>query len=463
MKYYPIILIFLMSLFISSCTDTISDMGKGTLSYADSIIVKSDIFNLSSSTDSVQAIISSKPDSFLLGTFYDPKFGSIKADILAQLQYPENFKIPTGSVADSAVISFTFFSSFGSTSSPLGISIYEMTDSIRYRDTLKSNINPNLYCDKTIKLGEKFFTSGISSSTSKTIDFKLDNNFLKRFFNDTYYNKNFTKFFKGIYLTTNFGSATMLNIGRRQLNLFLYYHYQGLSKDIHGKDSIINIKDMRVFPANKEVRQVNCIQHPDRKHINLSRDTVTYLSSPANLQTLISLPLDSIKKRLDSKINEKKLTINSSILKVNITETDKDTLLHPVVKYVLLVKDDATLVKNILVNGELPVSTSSVLGRYTVAQIGTTSNYERYYSFDIAALIANELKNSGTNATTLKLRMIPVAVETTTSTSGTTSISSIKQQYLMSAVTLRSGKVIDPKSGDKVTAPLTLKMIYSGF
>ncbi|MEI6554734.1 MAG: DUF4270 domain-containing protein [Paludibacter sp.] len=460
MKLYPVILIFLLSMFISSCTDTIPDMGKGTLSYADSIIVKGDTFHINSKTVFVDSIIS-QPDSFLLGTFYDSKFGTVKGEILAQLNYPEGFKFPVSSKVDSAKIMLNYYSCFGSTTSPLDISIYEMTKPLIYTEIYPSNIDPSIYCDpKTrVKIGEQIITAGKNSSTSKSISFKLDtaSAFVKKIKNDSYYNSTFTNYFNGIYLTANFGSATMLNIGRTQLNMFLYYHYQGIVKDTHGKDSIIYRNDMRVFPANKEVRQVNCIQHPDRNTVVAPKDTVTYLSSPANLQTLVNLPLDRIKDRLKFNVNDKNKTpyLNSAILKVNITEIAQDTTLHPVVQYVLLIKDDKTLINNIFANGELPTATNSVLGRYTIAQVGTTGIYERYYSFDIAALIANELKNAGPTVSPINLRMIPVAVETATNSNGSVSITGIKQQYLMNAVTLSSGK--------STTSPTTLKLIYSGF
>jgi len=470
MKSYPVILIFLLSLFISSCTDTLTDIGRGTLSYSDSIIVKTATFHISSSTMFVKSI-TSQPDSFLLGTFNDTIFGTIKAEILAQLNCPKGYTYPAGTVADSAKIFLSYYSCFGDTLSPMDVNIYEMNlKTFSYTGSYASDINSAEYCDRSIKLSERIFKASKNSSTRKTIAFKLDNSFVNRFKNDAYYNQDstFTKFFKGIYITANFGSATLLNIGREQLNLIYYYHYPGYKlKDIHGNDSTVYINRTLTFPASKEVRQVNCIQYPDRNTVVAPKDTVTYLASPANLYTEINLPLDLIKTTTASYTKGKKLTINSAMLHVNVTNTATDTILHPVAKYVLLIKDSGQSIDNFFKVNSLPVDTSSVLGRYTIAQIGTSSNYERYYSFDIAKLIANELKNSknsATPATSIKLRLIPVAVGTVTNSStGSVSISTVKQQYLMNAVTLRSGKEINPNSGDPVTAPMTLKLIYSGF
>ena len=459
MKSYPVILILLLSLLTFSCSDSLTDIGKNTLSGSDSIIVKGDTFHLSSSTVFVKSI-TSQPDSFLLGTFYDTKFGTIRAEILAQLNCPVGFKFPKNSVPDSAKIFLSYYSCFGDTLSPIDINIYEMNkDTLSYSGVYPSDTLPSYFSDRSIKLGEQLFKAGQNSSNRKTATFKMDNTFLKRFFDDSHYNSKsaFTNFFKGIYVTANFGASTLLNIGRKQINLIYYYHYpSNVTKDIHGKDSTVYISDYLTFPASKEVRQVNCIQHPDRSSVVLPNDQLNYISSPANLQTQITLRLNDIKNKLNTGVNGKKLTINSALLRVDVTNTEEDTVHHPVVKYVLLVKE--SLRDSVFLNKELPYDTRSVLATYTSAlKYGSTTEYEHYYTFNVAKLLANELKNAtpGSPIPALKLRLIPVAVGTTSSSSGTVSISSVKQQYLMGAVTI--------KSAQNTSSPMRLSVVYSGF
>lgn len=458
MKSYPVILLFLLSFLTFSCTDTLTDIGKNTLSNSDSIIVKGDTFHLSSTTVFVKSI-TSQPDSFLLGTFYDTKFGTIRAEILAQLNCPVGFKFPPNAIADSAKIYLSYYSCFGDTLSPIDVNIYEMNKAtFSYTGVYASDTLPSYFSDRSIKLGERIFKAGPNSSTRKSISFKMDNAFLTRFKDDTYYNSTsaFTNFFKGLYITANFGASTLLNIGRQQLNLFYYYHYPAYKlKDIHGNDSTVMVSDYLTFPASKEVRQVNCIQHPDRSSVVLS-DQTNYISSPANLQTQVTVKLNDIKTKLNAGVNGKKLTINSALLRVDVTDTEQDTLLHPVVKYVLLAKE--TAIDRIFNNKELPIDTCSVLATYTTAlKTGSTTEYEHYYTFSVAKLIANELKNAPKDKPIqpLNLRLVPVAVGTTTSSSGTTSISSVKQQYLMGAVSV--------KSAQNTTSPMRLSIVYSGF
>ncbi len=459
MKSYSVILLILLSLLTFSCSDSLTDIGKNTLASSDSIIVKGDTFHLSSSTIFVKSI-TSQPDSFLLGTFYDTKFGTIRAEILAQLNCPVGFKFPANAVADSAKISLSYYSCFGDTLSPIDVNIYEMNKAtFSYSKTYPSDTLPSYFSDRSIKLGERIFKAGKNSSTRKTINFKMDDTFIKRFSDDSYYSSTaaFTNFFKGIYITANFGASTLLNIGRQQLNLLYYYHYPAYKlKDINGNDSTVMVSDYLAFPASKEVRQVNCIQHPDRATVVLPNDQLNYLSSPANLQTQVSLRLNDIKAKLNAGVNGKRLTINSALLRVDVTDTEKDTVLHPVVKYLLLVKK--TAIDRVFNNNELPTDTCSVLALYTSAlKSGSTTEYEHYYTFSVAKLIANELKNAkpGSIIPALNLCLIPVAVGTTSNSSGSASISSVKQQYLMGAVTVKSAQNTD--------SPMRLNIVYSGF
>ena len=456
MKAYQFISLLLFSFLITSCSDNLTDIGKSIQPSSDEIFVGTDTFHLKSNTIFIDTIFS-RPDSFLLGTFYDTKFGTIHADILAQLNCPEGFKFPANAIGDSAKISLSYYSCFGDTLSPLDINIYEMTgQTLSYTTAYPSSLNPDTYCDKTLKLGQKVLVAHKNSSVSKKVDIKLDKAFVDRFRNYNYFKTtgDFLDFFKGIYITTNYGSSTLLNIGRKQVNLFYYYHYEAYkTKDIHNNDSSVYVYDRLPFSASSEVRQINHFTYPDRTSIVKFTTEENYLASPANMHTKIDLPLKRIQTRLNTGINTKKLAINSAQLKIEVTNTQQDTILHPIIKYVLLVKESAF--KRFFSNRELPADTCAILGRYTSSlKSGSTTEYEQYYNFDISKLISNELVVNKNSNELLTLRLVPVAVGSTSSSSGST-ITSVSQQYLMGAVTL--------KSGLNSTSPMRLKMVYSGF
>jgi hypothetical protein len=458
MKAYPIILILLLSLFVSSCADSITDIGKGIQPSTDQISIGTDIFHVSTNTLFVDSIVL-KPDSFLLGTFYDTKFGTIKADILAQVDCPVGYKFNPNAKVDSAKIILSYRSCFGDTLAPLDINIYEMDkQTFLFSGVYPSNLNPLDYTTLNKKLGERIIRSGQNSTYGKNIEFRLDTNslFVKGLRDDTHFKSNdaFNQFFGGMYINTKFGASTLLNLG--SINLIYYFHYTYPTKNINGRDSTAIVNDKIPFSANSWVRQVNRIQYPDRKTVVKLSNDKNYLASPVNLQTQVVINLDSIQKKLNAGINGKKLTINSALLRVDITDTEQDTILHPVVKYVLLVKESA--INRFFNNKESPSDTCSVLAHYTTNLItGTTNTYEHYYTFSLAKLIANELKRvpQGSAIKPLNLRLIPVAVNTATSSNGSVTISSVKQQFLMNAATILSGS--------NTTSPMRLKMVYSGF
>src|ERR1035437_2292066 len=459
MKSYPIFLLFLLSLFVFSCTDNLSDIGSGIQPLSDQITVKPDTFHLTSTTVPVDYIYS-KPDSFLLGTYYDAKFGSTKAEILAQVNCPVGFKFPDNAVPDSASVQLLYNTWFGSKDSPLDVNIHEMNKgTFNFSQLYRTDIDPTVYTDKLVKLSERIFSAKDAvklRADTTAIVFPLNSSFVKRFFDSSFYasTDTFLTHFKGMYITANYGSGTLLNIS--QINLMYYYHYTYITQNVHGGDSTVTVNNNLFFPANSEVRQVNRFLHLDQATVVRPADSVNYVASPANLDTRIIIPLNKINQRMNDSIRNKKyLTINSADLKVEATDIITDTVTAPTTKYLLLIKESA--INRFFNNKELPSDTCAFLVQHTVSLVVNTTNvYQDYYTFHIAKLIANELKIAKQTPSIpvkdqLNLRLIPVQV--TLNSSG--AVTAVKQDNLMSAVTIRSGK--------NTYSPLRLKLVYSGF
>jgi hypothetical protein len=439
------------------------DMGVSIQPTSDAINVAPDTFAIATENVFVDNMIQ-RQDSFLLGSFNDAKFGTTQADILAQVNCPIGFKFPPRSQPDSAKVVLYYRTWFGDSYSPMNVNIYEMNKStFQYTKSYPSNLDPSVYTDKSILMSNMIFSAKDALKTridSTSIIFKLSKSFVTRFFPDTtktYYTgeSDFTNnFFKGMYITADFGTATMLNISQIDLDYYFHYTYNKL-----GKDTVVN--NVITFPANSEVRQVNRFLHPDttaiRQQLN-AKPNVNYVSSPANIQSRVIVTLRRIKTRMATVIGNKKLILNSAIVKVEATELDSSALHLPMVQYMLLIKEPA--LTNFFKTNQLPSDTCSILASYTKSLNSTTGLYEYYYSFNIAKLIANELKNANYNKTELAdkllFRLVPVTVKyTTNSSTGTSTLTSVKQQPLMSAVTI--------KSGQNSTSPMRLSMVYSGF
>ena len=146
----------LLTVFFVSCYNSEDNIGVEIQPTADKITLKADTFHLSSETFPVDRIVS-QPDSLLLGTFIDDVLGTTRADILTQLALPTvNFTYLDESVAttipDSAVVTLSFNSYFGVSTSPVEISIYELKTKLKDKENYYSSIDPAAYVDFSKKL-----------------------------------------------------------------------------------------------------------------------------------------------------------------------------------------------------------------------------------------------------------------------------------------------------------------------
>jgi len=454
MKSYPIILLSLLSFLFFSCNDDLTDLGVGIRPLSDSISIGTDVFSVSTKSIPVEYIIS-RPDSFLLGSYYDNKFGTLQADIFAQLQGPigVSFPVVPNAAPDSAILYLYYQSWFGDSYSPMEVNIYEMNKStFEYSTPYPSNLDPTVYTDHSILLGHRIFSAKDATQTrsdSTSIIFKLTDEFRNRFFKvfstkfatDT----EFLDFFKGIHITANYGASTMLNIQR--IDLRYYYHYDYKKA---GEDTLTRVKNIVHFPANSEVRQVNRFVRTTTNDIIKSiPDSLNYISSPANIQTQVVIPLKDMQQKIESVIQGKKQTVNSALLKVDVSEVDTRLIPQPIVQYMLLIKESA--IDRFFKNNELPSDTCAIIAPYTASLISNTSLYKRYYTFNMAKLVANELKLNKNISNAFTLRLVPVSVKFNSSNA----ITGVKAQYLMSSVVINGGS--------KKVSPMKISLVYSGF
>lgn len=450
MKYNSFILFFVLSFLTVSCTDNLVDVGTGIQPDSDGITVGADTFHVVTANVSIDSM-TVKPDSFLLGSLYNEKYGSTQADILAQLEGPIGFKYPTGAIFDSTLLMMRCNSSYGDKYAPLDINVYEMNKTFNFKSNYSTNLNPSDYVDLSNNtaswIGHNVVTakysSGSADSTVKVI--KLSNSFTQKLCKESTYISDsiFYKSIGGVYLKVNFGMSALLNI--RQLDLQSFYHYT-VVRD--GKKDTINA--VITFPANVLVRQVNRILHPDRAAVMAKlklQDSINYITAPANIQTQITLPLARMKQQMDAKMVNKKLLLNSALINVQVFEADSSIYPLPVISHMLLIKESE--IADFFKNDKIPTGSNAVLGKYTAPTTGSS-----YYSFDIAKLLATEIKTAEANKTLLtddfKMRLVPVNV-----TSNSSGITGVKQQTTLGAIAICGGK--------KKISPMKVQMVYSGF
>jgi hypothetical protein len=312
-------------------------------------------------------------------------------------------------------------------------------------------------------IGHKSFSpvdaQGVRDSTYITI--KLVNDFLNRFTNinaDTYSSdEKFLEFFKGLYITTDFGSASMLYV--KQIDMEYYHHYTYQTTDISGQDSTATVNAVVTFPANDMVRQVNRFLHPDttaiKNKLAAAPTQIHYISSPANIFTKVTLPIKSMQEKMEKAGDmDWRLAINNAILRVDISEISTEDLAQQLPSNILMIKESEY--NDFFKKNALPSSTTAILGSYSYAENSDTEEYEYFYSFDIASLLTNEFKKARLDSSyelTDDLSFILVPVRVTSDSDG--NVTEVAQQYLLSAVTICGG--------NHNTRPIKARIVYSGF
>ena len=452
-KYFFIVI---LSIFFVACNDSISDMGTQIQPEGDKILV--DTASLSLSTENVIIpFIYSRPDSLMMGSYVDLQYGTTNADILTQLQPPLDFSYPAGAKADSAQLILYYYSWFGDRYAPMELSVYQMNKgkTLEFTKLYQSDIDVNQFTDRTNKIGGKIFTAKdavLTRPDSTKLVFPLTTDFVNSFKpvltkKYTLENENsFHSFFNGMYITTNFGSASMIYV--RSVVMRYFFHYTYNVKTANGlSDSIVTVNTYVNYPANKEVRTINRIQHPDVNIIKQKFDAnpqISVISSPANIYSRLKMPIQKLNSKLN--VNGKKLLINKAALRVDIAEVDT-TLAQPLPNTLLLIKESEY--DNFFKYNKLPTDSTAILA--TISSEVVSGEYQYFYSFDMARMITKELNGSKALPEFENFRLVPISVKY----DGNKQISQMKPQNLMSACKICSGQ--------HSKRPMKLNLVYSGF
>lgn len=478
-----IILVAAIACGLIGCKNDSSLAGSAVLEEEDEILVREDTFPFVSFIDTCDYVVAGA-DSFLVGERHTES-GVIRADLLTQLACPEGYEYPKNVEFDSIRI-FLYYSSWtGDDLTPLSINMYEMDRAtLQYAPNPPYHTNEDLsqFCslsDETrileherIIVAERYQDSAYSLTMEKyqpMISFKVDPNsaFFKRFTSHRKYttqddfNENI---FKGLYITSDFGGATVLHVN--DVTMQVYYHFT--YETFQHQDT--TIYDVKGFYANSEVKQLNRFIYEDRTKLltDLQSDSLyDYLVAPAGIYTYIDLPM---RQMYDSIIGDQYKTktayVNLAQLKVQVydsvwvTDQTKNARLAGQASHVLLIRagESNSRIHSFFENKELPTDTVAVLSSL-YSGVDENGNTIHYYSFDISTLLTNVLHSDPSQFSlgqhTLRMAMVPVSVVSSSSSSYSSSIVSIKEAQDVSATRLYSEK--------NPAAHMTLQVVSSLF
>lgn len=314
---YRILTITFVTILTVSCNDTLDKIGFSIQPDIDRLTVGIDTLHLQARTVQVDSMFG-KTNYPVLGEYADPVFGSIKSDYIAEFYLSKNMGFKDGAIIDSVRVEVIYSQLMGDTIAPMKLSVYKVINSLKGSDDF-TNVDPTKFSDMTAPLGEQSFTGANSTYRIKTytaedystvnyrefyVSVKLPETIGETFLSE--YNKTghgklsdtdtFREFFPGLYLTTSFGNSTIVSVD--QTALLVYYKY------LDEKGSSTNQDTIRtdVFKLNNtpEVRQMN---HIKNNNVNLLKEnsSVTYIKSPAGVNTEIKFPVSEIHDKLQSK------------------------------------------------------------------------------------------------------------------------------------------------------------------
>lgn len=444
----------------TACKDDVTTTGESILDENDAIIVLADTFSISSAVDSCDAIIS-QADSFLLGEI-ETDYGVLRASVLTQLACPEGYTYPEGFTVDSICL-FMYYSSWvGDDKSPLAINAYLMDkNTFRYNSTYPTDLNIDDYCtrSKSILTNHRIVVASEKRDSIRNTDgqyipmvrMRVNDDFMQDFASITNFESQdkFNEQFKGLLLETSFGSATMLNISDVALGVFYHFQYNKAGKDT-------TVSDMKAFYANSEVRTVNQLVYRDKKEwvetLQQDSDTYNYIIAPAGVYTRLRIPMEQITDKIFTRTELKRPYVNKAEIRVSVMNMDPDNndrndWLLPS-SHMLLIKEKS--MTRFFKNRELPSDTCALLGQLTQG-VDSVGDAIYYYSYDMSDFLTNQLRKEE-NDSILDMLLVPVTINTTTTNTSSTAVTSVRQQQTISATKIRSAK-----NGMK------LEIVYSGF
>lgn len=302
----------LMIAFIS-CDDELNNIGENIQPDDDDISVYVDTVVLTAKTVSLEDSVYARSNFGLLGEYTDPIFGKIKSDFLSELYCSENTAFHEKAFSiDSVFLDVVSEKSYGDSISPIGITAYRVDKKDLNRDFF-TNIKPTDYSSLkqiigqgvfTIKDAEFYGSSGAAKQYRLVVDKSLGQEFLDYwkeskgniFANDD----SLRNYFKGIYITTTFGSGSLINVNTSRLQI--YYSYTGRNKE-NTEDST-RVGSV-LLPTTQQVIQLNRVQNTIPSYLLENSDSRVYIKSPAGVCAEITIPLKQIieKAKKDNKIN----------------------------------------------------------------------------------------------------------------------------------------------------------------
>ena len=431
-KPYSIYLLVLVAL-IYSCDDSLKNLGFTIQPESDRITVGTDTLFLKARTISVDSLlpegIFAKTKNPVLGEYKDPLFGSIKSDYVGEFYYPEGAKFPKGAIVDSMQVAVFYNSWQGDSLAPIQLSVYEINKSLPTFSHY-TNFDPTGYVNMSAPIGKTVFTAAnieVPVAERESREYyhraiaKLPKSLGEKIVDiskkDSIDTDSFKEYFKGLYITTDFGSGAIMTVDHTYL--FVYFHYLD-EKGSSTKTDTIRSGSM-TLNTTPEVIQINQIKNNNDKLLE-ENDEFVYVKSPAGVFTEIVFPFSEKADKLNNQaLNLAKLSITS----LPERDSNKKFILKPSPYMLLVNKDD---LKEFFEKRKAPDNITSFY-----AQLDGTSHS---YNFgNLSAMINHYKKENDGKIKDLTYVLVPIAMDIS-NIQGQASVTAVYNQMTPTATTI---------------------------
>lgn len=408
---------------ITACDSSVSTDMPGSSLVANNFTVVVDSSFTITAKSVLNSTVQSRTTTQLLGAMRASKYGTLRADYVAQM-FPSNYIDTTDVVSiDSVKFQLVFSKTgfVGDSIAPIGFEVYPLTKELPY--PIYSDFNPEGYYSNELMSSGMFTATGISMSDSVAgSSYRYAYANLPVSFGQELYNKfktdpelfndpvAFVDYFPGIYVKHNYGSGRVTQIA--ETRLIMYYTKEQLLANDDGEevDSLTNHFAYYMSSA-PEVVSNTCIDLEISDAITeMANDNRAVMLSPAGYDVEMTFPIEDVIKKYKDQTESSMSVINTMTLTLPFDSIANGYGIEPPT-YVLMVlakdKDE------FFAADKLPDDVTSFVGTIDSSTMTYTFDDMRQYLVDMI-----EKHNEGTlEESDYTFTLTPISMVTESSTS----------------------------------------------
>ena len=393
-------------------------------------------------------------DSITLRIYYNTTtYGDSLAPMVASA-YELNRGIDFETLSPEEFYSNNDFSDYYSEKNFLGSKAYtsanrELSDSIRG----ESNYMPYIEIKLTEELKDRFFRAAVEAAIARDKNNPHHGDYFDAFSDVNTFRKNL---FSGVCLKTTFGDGNLMKV----YYTAIYFFYRSFHKyDVDGTllrneddsaDSTYVTSHVKYVAVTPDVIQMSGYKFVDEhKENRLNQADTTYITSPQGYYTVVNLPVGKIINTMiddpDRSVNDNSYFLNGANFYLKGYKANGVLMSAAPATYVLMVEQEE--MTNYFEKGTLPDSETSCYAAYVEDSV---SNQVYYYSFgNINSVIMGLAKKYGWSKDgdtrladdfTVPMAVVPVELTTDSGYSSNSTILSVSNYILPTAVRLKRGE-----------------------